>query len=174
MNKWICKESKQKIARYIIGKEGADPLVLFTLFPEEQSVAKWGKKIKKVIKLSEALDKDGWLIINIYPIKINNVSEINHFENMQLIYRNRDEIKELFNKYNVSTVWAGWGNAVQENDFLWFELKNLLKRIPEDTQWIIAGKLSKEGHPVFNGRAMNVSRMIPFEIEDYINKHKLK
>jgi len=174
MNKWICKESKQKIARYIIGKEGSNPLVLFTLYPEDHSLAKWSATIKKVIKMSEALDKDGWLIINVYPIKINSVSEINQIENMQLVYRNREEIKDLFNKYNVTTVWAAWGNEVQENTFLWYELKNLLKRIPNNLKWITIGKLSREGHPVFNGKTLNISKMKPFVIEDYLGKYNLK
>src|ERR1035437_7961250 len=169
MYKWICKESKQKVARYIIGKEGSNPLVLFTLFPEDHSLAKWGETIKKVVKLSEALDNDGWLIINIYPIKINTISDINYGENMQLVYRNRDEIKELFIKYNVTTVWAAWGNEVHKNTFLWYELMNLLKRFPNNLNWITVGKLSTDGHPVFSDKYLNISQMKSFHIKEYVN-----
>lgn len=171
MHKWICKESKQKVARYIIGKEGSNPLILFTLYPEDHSLAKWGATIRKVVKLSEALNNDGWLIINIYPIKINSISEIDHVENIQLVYRNRDIIKELFNRYNITTVLAAWGNEVEENNFLWFELKNLLKRFPNNIKWITIGELSKQGHPVFDDKVLKLSKMKSFVIEDYLKNH---
>jgi uncharacterized protein DUF1643 len=172
MPKWICKESKQKTARYLIGKEGSDPLILFTLFPEDHSLEKWNASIKKVIKMSEALNKDGWLIINVYPVKIKKITAVNPVDDKELIIRNREEIGNVFKEYRPTTIWAAWGEDVQQNIFLWNELKTLLKRVPEKINWITIGKLSHEGHPGFNEKII-YSNIKQFQISDYLEKHNM-
>jgi hypothetical protein len=168
MHKWICKESKQRKARYLIGKEGGNPLVLFTLYPEDQSLSKWDDRIKKVAKMSETLDFDGWLIINIYPVIINDLKEMDSIINKQFIYRNREEVELLFKKYNINTVWAAWGDEINNTVFLWNELKLLAKRIPKNVKWITVGKISKDGNPIYNSRSMNLTLIRPFDVKDYI------
>ena len=108
----LCKPEKpeeNEIYRYLLGRRGKKPLVAICMNPSAANMEYSDRTINRIIKVSEKLGYDGWIIANLYPERATRASELGAYNDEQQ-EKNIQEIME-FLKYNgIDKVWGAWGD----------------------------------------------------------------
>lgn len=95
--------------RFIIGKDGSNPLVALCMNPSAARDEKSDRTVNRIIAISRELNKDGWFVINLYPERATKAKDIKPFK-QELCKRNICEVEDFLKEYNISEVWGAWGN----------------------------------------------------------------
>ena len=72
MNNWIYKTDATNSARFLLGEKGSNPLIVFGVNPsvaEPDYLGGLDPTIRKIKMLSKALKFDGWMMLNLYPVR---------------------------------------------------------------------------------------------------------
>ena len=137
------------VERYLIGQPGIRNVLVFGVNP---STAKPGDEnidatIRKVKKLSLEAEYDGWIMVNLYPLRATDPANLPEEADEHLIKTNRIVLKMIVKTYPISSVWAAWGNAIDSRFYLGKELLDIQKELTGDFQWYYRGPLTKRGNP---------------------------
>jgi hypothetical protein len=144
-NLCIPKESSGEY-RYILGKEGKNPLVAICMNPSAANLNHSDRTVNKIIKASEELSYDGWIVFNVYPERATKPNDLGDF-NEELSNKNINKIIEYIEENKIKEVWGAWGVCSKEP--LVKGKKGLLKELKERKIKIFTfAKLTKSGDPV--------------------------
>ena len=95
--------------RYAIGKLGKNPLVAICMNPSAARDETSDRTVNRIIKISEKLGKDGWVVFNTYPERATDAKNIDGFDK-DLSEKNIEVIKDFITENNITEVWAAWGD----------------------------------------------------------------
>ncbi len=110
----LCFPPKDKDKRFILGKKGRRNLLCIGLNPntaDEEALDPTSRNVEK-IALNNGFD--GWFLVNLYPKRAKNVSELDIKPDQELFWQNIFYIKELLHndELSIDSVWLAWGNDI--------------------------------------------------------------
>ena len=143
---WIYLGDKTE--RYILGQAGKRTILVFGVNP---STATPGDNnidptIRKVRKLAAEDGYDGWIMVNLYPLRATDPRELPKKEDKKLIGKNTMVLKALVKSYRIEAIWAAWGNTIDTRSYLRGALYDILDGTG-DFQWFSRGIMTKKGNP---------------------------
>ena len=117
-NGWIYLGDETE--RYILGQPGKRNMLVFGVNP---STATPGDNnidptIRKVRRLTAEDGYDGWIMVNLYPLRATDPRELPQKEDKKLLEKNLKVLKALVKAYRIDAVWAAWGNTIDTRFYL--------------------------------------------------------
>jgi hypothetical protein len=146
-NGWIYLGDETE--RYILGQPGNRNMLVFGVNP---STATPGDNnidptVRKVRKLTAEDGYDGWIMVNLYPLRATDPRELPQKEDKKLLEKNLKVLKALVKAYRIDAVWAAWGNTIDTRFYLGDTLYNIQEELEGDFQWYYRGAMTKDGNP---------------------------
>lgn len=132
--------------RFLLGKLGTHPLVAICMNPSAAKETTSDRTINRIIKISQILEMDGWVVLNTYPERATDAKNIKPF-NESLSNKNLQIIKEFLESNGIKEVWGAWGNDKNINTLICGKnhLINMLKDMGIKIYYF--GTLTKHGNP---------------------------
>ncbi|HFC8495628.1 TPA: DUF1643 domain-containing protein [Neisseria subflava] len=142
----LCEPEKNEIYRYLLGRRGKKPLVAICMNPSAANMEYSDRTINRIIKVSEKLGYDGWIIANLYPERATRASELGAYNDEQQ-EKNIQKIMEFLKDNGIDKVWGAWGDLnypvlTKSKEKLLSELKKA------DIKIYTFATLTKKGEPV--------------------------
>ncbi len=132
--------------RYALGKKGNNPLVVICMNPSAARGDSSDMTINRIIKVSQALNYDGWIVFNLYPERATDAKNIGKYKHA-VSEKNISIIREFLADSNIREVWGAWGNT-KGIDTLEVAKKELLDMLQKNGIRIFYfGTLTNEGNP---------------------------
>lgn len=131
--------------RFALGKSGSNPLVVICMNPSAADITKCDKTIEKIIKVANELNKDGWMVFNLYPERATFSEELTNY-NPEISRKNVETIRDYLLKNKISEVWGAWGNA-NDNECLIKSKEDIVNMLSENNINIFCYKINKSGNP---------------------------
>jgi hypothetical protein len=141
---WIYKNNEDNSCRYILGEPGNRTLCCIGVKPSTAEPNNLDNTLLNVRKIATKNGYDGWIMINIYPQKATDPSEL-HEEILELIHsQNLKYIEEYFSVNMPVAVWASWGTLIKKRKYLRDCLKDITNIISAyKINWLTFGKPTK-------------------------------
>lgn len=143
---WIYTPDLNNTVRYTLGEPGKNNLICIGINPSTAEPNKLDPTLTVVKKLSQQHGFDGWIMLNVYPQRATNPSNLHKQMNEDLHKKNLLYIENVIKDYPQSTIWAAWGTIIEKRKYLKSCLKDI-SSILIDLPWISIGSVSKSGHP---------------------------
>ena len=142
----LCKPKKNESYRHLLGRMGKEPLVAICMNPSAANMEYSDRTINRIIKVSEKLGYDGWIIANLYPERATRASKLGAYNNKQQ-KKNIKIIMKFLKCNGIKEVWGAWGNLnysvlTKSKEKLLSELKKA------DIKIYTFAALTKKGEPV--------------------------
>lgn len=164
--------NKANTVRFVLGKYGNSPLIVFGINPSIASIEKNDNTISIVEHIADIKQCDGYLMFNIYPLRATNIDDnFPHSYDPKIKEENLKYIQERI--YEGAEIVAAWGTHIQDRDFfieLLDEINNIVKE--KKAHWICLSK-TKYGHPHHPTR-LSYDKMTFefFDMDKYIQNNK--
>ena len=152
--------------RFSLGRSGRRPLIIIGLNPSTATKEHSDPTVARVQKVAERNGFDGFIMLNLYPVRATDWNELPQLADPEAFKRNQDEIERLVSQYERPTLWAAWGQTVTQRSFFMESrdalYENLSKHQP---QWHRFGTLTKGGHPRHPVYLSYEWKLEPFELK---------
>lgn len=157
----LCEPEENEIYRYLLGRRGKKPLVAICMNPSAANMEYSDRTINRIIKVSEKLGYDGWIIANLYPERATRASELGAYNDEQQ-EKNIQKIMEFLKDKGIDKVWGALNYPVltKSKEKLLSELKKA------DIKIYTFAALTKKGepvHPLNRVAKQDFSRKISFD-----------
>lgn len=134
--------------RFAIGrvkKRCADPLVVLGMNPSHATMKRSDRTVNRVIRASEELGHDGWVMLNLYPERNPDQQSLNSY-NKKLSEKNARAIIKRLRKLGVKSVLGAWGDL--KHPALKRAKADVLKRLKKaGIEVYYFGSLTRNGNP---------------------------
>ena len=135
--------------RYVLGQPGIRNMLVFGVNP---STASPGEKnldptIRKVRKLTAEAGYDGWIMVNLYPLRATDIGKLPEKADKKLIENTLRVLTAIDQSYRIDAIWAAWGNLIETRFYLGEILYDIQEILVGDYQWFYRGSLTKKGNP---------------------------
>jgi hypothetical protein len=165
---WLYQNSDDNKARYILGEEGKNKLIVIGVNPSTAEPDNLDPTLKNVKTKSSLSGYDGWLMINLYPQRATDPKDLHKIINPQYHKDNLQKISAFITCE--STIWAAWGTLIKTRPYLHSCLEDIYKiTLNTNCNWISFGKKSKDGHPHHPLYLRHDSQPEYFDIKKYLN-----
>ncbi len=151
--------------RYALGEPGSYNLVVIGLNPSTATPGKPDSTIKRIRKIAEKENLNGWIMINLYPMRTPNPNELPFTMDEKIAKKNIEVIKWIVHKYMSGRVYAAWGSNIEKRGYLVDECQKIVDSIPEE--WFVRGT-TKNGHPKHPLYVPVEEKMEWFPVQDYL------
>lgn len=132
--------------RYALGKIGMNPLVVICMNPSAAKEDFSDMTINRIIKASEILNHDGWIVFNLYPERATDARNLEEYS-VNVGRDNIEIIRKFLIKHSIDEVWGAWGNT-NGIGTLKVAREGILNMLGEiNVRVYYFGTLSKEGNP---------------------------
>jgi len=158
--------------RFALLKEGERILYVFGLNPSTATDTHSDRTMTKVIHFAEDNNYDGFVMMNLYPLRSIYPSALPKIIDKELHQKNLEKIWEIMANIHNLDILLAFGDSIYVTPYLkycLFDIVNLLK--PLDPQWKQIGNPTKYGNPRHPSRAAYSLSFHEFDITDYIQKH---
>ncbi|SCY69936.1 hypothetical protein SAMN02910292_02563 [Lachnospiraceae bacterium XBB2008] len=135
--------------RYILGQPGNYNILVFgvnpsTATPGENNI---DPTIRKVRKLVSEAGFDGWIMVNLYPLRATDPKELPKKANKKLIEKNIKVLQAVVKAYRIARIWAAWGDIIDTRFYLGDALYDIQQELVGDFEWYHRGSRTKAGNP---------------------------
>ena len=169
----LYKNSKDNSFRYVLGVNGANPLIFFGINPSTATSETYDKTIMKVESIAKIKKYDSWIMLNIYSQRATNPDNLDETLNTIRHKTNKSCINAILQ--NNSTIVAAWGNNIKKRPYLIDCLRNIIKDISgKKLKWYCIGDLSKKGNPKHPLYLRTDENLNIFDIEYYVKNYDEK
>jgi hypothetical protein len=169
----LYKISKDNSSRFLLGNVGEKNLFVVGLNPSTASEDKPDLTLSKVIGFATKNNYDGFVMLNLYPKRATDPTELPKVESQNEMIQNFSEIKNLLEEFEGFDILASWGENITRRDYL---TKSLIEinQIVENSKgmWKKIGELTKSGHPRHPSRIAYSEKINEFNMTEYIKKLK--
>lgn len=170
--RWIYIPSFYSSCRYILGTVGNRSLITIGINPSTASPNNLDNTLKSVERIAFGNDFDSYIMFNVYAQRATDPSDMHkeldsrlHIENMKAFRYLLEQSEER------PMIWAAWGTLIEKRSYLKDCLLEMVKLANEyDARWCRTGNLSKKGHPHHPLYLKKDSKLVPFDIDDYLRK----
>ena len=147
---YISVSSDDDKLRYILGKEGKNILLVVGLNPSSANEKKLDPTTRIIEKIAHNHGYDGWLIVNLYPMRCAKPSNLPKRRNLDVYSRNLQFIEEYLenNQQSIGSVCLGWGNNIGRLTYLKEAKDSILSMLAQyDFTWHCLG-ITQAGNPI--------------------------
>ena len=167
----IYQSNNLDTARFSLGKNGKKKLFIIGLNPSTANKENSDTTVTKVEKVAVNNGFDGFVMLNLYPLRSTNPNGLPQKVDAALAYENTEKIIALVSKEVNPVFWAAWGGGIKLRPYLSETLLNLLPEISKiGGTWKNFGALGVDGHPRHPSRLSYSWKLFEFNIESYIKK----
>lgn len=134
--------------RYVLGQPGFRNILVFgvnpsTATPGENNLDPTIRKVRNLVKEQGC---DGWIMVNLYPLRATDPKDLPEAIDKKLHENNLKVLKAIENSYYIERIWAAWGNTIDTRFYLGEALNDINEELTS-AQWYYLGKLTKQGNP---------------------------
>ena len=166
---WIYIGDDENV-RYVLGQPGKCNLVIVGLNPSTATPQNPDLTISKVRKIAELEKLDGWIMINLYPIRETDPQKLPQNADEKLIAENLARITWLKENIEIGKIYASWGCNIKNRKYLAEQCQKIAE-IMDENLWYIKG-MTKSGHPRHPSRIGYNVEMEKFDVKDYLKNCK--
>jgi hypothetical protein len=171
MINWTYIKNTDNSARFTLGKIGKHNLFVIGINPSTAEPNKLDNTVTKVEKIAIANGYDGWVMLNVYPQRATNPKDIHGEVDITIHNENLKQLEILAQSIPNFDVWAGWGTLIHKRPFLKPCLKEMVKVLGLDRNWLHLNELTKHGHPKHPLYLPYISEFKKFDIINYLNSN---
>lgn len=99
--------------RYALGEPGSYNLLVIGLNPGIATPDKPDPTIKRIRKIAEKENMEGWIMINLYPVRTPKPDELPLTIDEAIAKKNIEVIKWIEQQYWIHSVYAAWGSNIE-------------------------------------------------------------
>jgi hypothetical protein len=164
--------------RFALGRSGNKPLFVIGINPNKANCYKSDPTIRKVEKLVSAWEYDGFLMLNLYPVRESKPENLCERFDDELMLLNEKIVKMLLCNFKRASIWAAWGDAFDVKDYF----KNCLDQILRETtglnlEWNRCESLTNSQNPrhPLGGQPHTIteqSQLTKFDVAEYLTRKK--
>ena len=138
-----------KELRYILKKEGINPLVVLGVNPSTADDVKPDRTITRVCGFADRLGFDSFVMLNAYPLRTPKIEELPAQLNPDLHQKNLSYIVGETSKIENPVILVAHGNSISKKKYLRTCLHDILKELAQfkGAKFIQLGDLTKQGNP---------------------------
>lgn len=167
-NNWIYIHEENIRVRYVLGENGKNPLICIGINPSTAKPNDLDPTLTKVRNIAANSNYDGWIMLNIYPLRDTNSDDLPKEQFNRIFNKNIDEINKIISKYPNSDIWCAWGTIIEKRKYLKSSLKILSTEIfINKNKQLKCICLTKKGHPKHPLYCRKDSNLISFDITNY-------
>lgn len=171
-DKWLYVNDKDNDVRYILGTKGQNTLLCFGINPSTAEPDKLDNTLKSVERIALNNGYDSWIMMNVYPQRATNPSDMHGEIDEEIHFNNLKYIEELLEQTNI-TIWAAWGTLINKRAYLKSCLQDIVRLSDHaGVEWVNVGKRTKDGHPHHPLYLAQKSPIESFNIKEYIEQLK--
>jgi hypothetical protein len=169
----IYKNSEDNSLRYVLGQtEGNRPLVVLGLNPSTADEKTSDATITKVMGFANMAKNDGFIMINLYPVRATDSGMLPKEFNSEYHRTNLEIIDATLGCYPEVDVLVAFGSNGVSRAYLKDCMKDIVAVMGRHkVNWYKIGALTKYGHPRHPSRA-KYEALTPFDMDEYIKKLK--
>lgn len=168
--------------RFVLGLKGNAPLYVIGVNPSTACREKSDPTINKVRELSRHWGYDGFVMLNLYPVRRSRPSELPRVHKSQRLQANAKFIHSLLCAKSPVSIWAAWGNAVDLRQYLLKSLCEIDKAVASaNIKWLACGELTKPGGKTKGGNPRHPNpreplsqtmqrRLVDFDFRTYLRR----
>lgn len=112
--------------RYALGEPGNCNLLIVGLNPSTATPNKPDPTIKRVRKIVEKEKLNGWIMINLYPMRTPKPCELPITMDEEITKKNIEVIKWIDQHYPIGRVYAAWGTNIEKRGYLVDECQKMI------------------------------------------------
>lgn len=166
---WTYFTNSTNTLRYVLGKKGEHNLLCVGVNPSTAAPQQLDRTTQSVNRLALNNGFDGWMMLNIYPLRATNPDDLPLRSRKAYHQQNLAFIEQTI-QANGTTLWAAWGNLVEKRPYL----KTYLREIGQltlnlDCRWVCLGPISKKGHPHHPLYLKSTEKMRVFDMREYLD-----
>ena len=152
--------------RYTLGTYGKRPLITIGLNPSTATQERSDPTVARVQKVAEQHGFDSFVMLNLYPVRATDWSELPTKVDSDAYARNLDEMEKLIAHYSLPTLWAAWGETVTQRSYFMRARDDLHARVAKlSPQWVMFGEPTASGHPRHPSRLSYDWKFHPYVLE---------
>lgn len=133
--------------RFVLGKQGRNPLFVIGLNPSTADVKKSDPTMRKVMGIAERFKCDSFVMLNLYPQRTTNPSDLHKELSGELFKQNLQEITKALSTVEKPLIFVAWGDNIGIRKYLYRCAKEIITQIGDNAVWLQTGALTKNGHP---------------------------
>ncbi|MEL7121195.1 MAG: DUF1643 domain-containing protein [Bacteroidota bacterium] len=157
--------------RFALGQTGTHTLLAFGLNPSTADDQKPDQTISKLIGFAERNGYDGFVMLNLYPMRTPYPTALHKRVNNKLYKENLLKINEVICSIGECDCIAAWGGDIRIRKYLSRSLTDIVQLTHQHTlTWLKIGDLTKNGHPRHPSRAAYALPLTNLDIFGYLNK----
>ena len=164
----IYSNARKDQWRFSLGKSGGRQLFVIGLNPSTANREKSDTTVAKVERVAELNGFDGFVMLNLYPVRSTDYNALSVTANAQAYTTNLDRIEELTCAEPNPQIWAAWGESIGARDYFRSSAAALISRLCErGASWLHFGPLTNSGHPRHPSRLQYAWSLAPFDAGRY-------
>lgn len=167
----LYKNSKDNSCRFLLGNVGSKTLFVVGLNPSTANEEKPDLTLSKVMGFANKNNYDGFVMLNLYPKRATDPTELPQNENLEDLQQNYNEIQSLLEEFDTFDILASWGENITKRNYLKKSLFEIFKIVEKNNgKWKKIGELTKSGHPRHPSRIAYSKEINEFNMTKYINE----
>jgi hypothetical protein len=157
--------------RFSLGKFGNRNLITIGLNPSTATKEKSDTTIAKVEKAARQAGFDGFVMLNLYPVRSTDFNALPEEANAGAFAENLAKIEAVVATEAKPVVWAAWGENILARKFFAAACNELFVCLGKyGTSWQQFGSLTQSDHPRHPSRLHYAWGFSPFDIDNYAQK----
>lgn len=154
--------------RYSLENQGSKMLYVFGVNPSTATDQKTDPTIWKIVRFAEINGFDGFVMMNLYPLRSTNPYNLPKEINKVLHQKNLAVIKEIMGNNSHPVVLFTFGNSINAAPYLRNCLRDIVAILqPLCPKWKQIGNLTKKGNPRHPSRASYSLELQDFDVTRY-------
>jgi hypothetical protein len=167
----IYRNSDDNLLRYALGMKGSNPLLVIGLNPSTADEKSPDKTIRRVMGMAEGARKDGFIMINLYPLRATLPNDLPAERNSEYHQANLEHIEAILNGYEEIDVLIACGRNIGMRPYLKDCLKDIAGIVNKrKAAWYKTGPFTQGGHPRHPLYVSYAQGLTPFDMEAYLKK----
>lgn len=167
----LYKANNDDSVRYILGKRGSRKIFIIGLNPSTASKEKSDITVSKVEKVAKNNNYDGFVMLNLYPLRSTIPMRLPHKKNDKLVKENLKQIVNIVKKESESHFWAAWGHNIALRSYFLESLGMICSCCSRfKVKWLHFGTLTNNDHPRHPSRLSYSWKFENFNIRKYLSR----
>ncbi len=182
----LCHPENDPNLRYLLAKKGKNNLLVIGLNPSTADSEKLDPTSKNIDIIARNHGYDGWLLVNLYPVRSSNPADLPLKEETVIYWHNIHLIQYLLDRdrFKIKDAWLAWGDGIESfNQNYLKQAAGYLYRelLVHDLNYICIGRTRRANpcHP--SPQAVNCHlgglaaiEFFPFDFKHYVRDIKLE
>lgn len=157
--------------RYALKEDGVSMLYVFGVNPSTATDKKLDPTMRKVKKFAEKYGFDGYVMLNLYPLRSTNPKALPKEMDEELHQKNLKCIKKEIGNTKNPVVLFAFGDPINVAPYLRKCFKDIVTMLkPLCPQWKRLGTLTKAGNPRHPSWAPSTSTLEDFDVDKYLGE----